>query len=80
MNSFRGSRYAWPAICVLAAPLLLVVVALTIVTARLTRLIFGNDPATSLIDQHPEAWAISKLTGRCTLGLLFVALMLRDAS
>jgi hypothetical protein len=80
MNSFRGSRYAWPIICVIAAPLLLFVVAVTIVTSRLTRTLFGNDPATALIDQHPEAWAILKLTGRCTLGLLFVALLLRDAS
>jgi hypothetical protein len=79
MNNFRGSEFAWPLLYPIAAPLLLFVTALTIVTSRLTRAIFGIDPAAALVEQHPAEWTILNLTARCTLGLLFVALLLRRA-
>ena len=49
---------------------------LMILTSRLALPIFGQDWAGELAKLHPEAWAILNLTGRCTLGLLFVALFI----
>ena len=79
MNSFRGSEYALPLLYVVVAPLLLFVVALTIVTSRITRVIFGFDPAAALREQHPASWTIVTLTGSCTIGLLLIALLLPRA-
>jgi hypothetical protein len=80
INSFRGRECAWLLCYALAAPLLLFAAALTIARSSMTRALFGNDPAAALLEQHPEAWIILNLTGRCTLCLLFVALLLRYAS
>jgi len=79
MRSCRASDCGLALLYITAAPLLLFAAMLTILTSGLARSIFGEDPAAELAERYPEAWAILTLTGRCTVGLLLVGLLLRGA-
>jgi hypothetical protein len=47
--------------------------------SAVSRAIFGTDPAAELAEEHPAGWAIVKLTGGCTLGLMLAAALLGKA-
>jgi len=77
MDLARAGQPAWAIIYVLASPLLLFFVGLVILASTLGGAFFAYDPLTIVAQRHAPAWAMIKLTGQCTLGLLSVALLLR---
>jgi hypothetical protein len=80
VTTCRASDCGLALLYIAAAPLLLFAAMLMMVASWLTVPIFGRDPAGELAELHPEAWTILNLTGRCTLGLLLVGLLVQGAS
>jgi hypothetical protein len=61
---------------IIAAPLLVLAMMIAILASKTTHRIFGHDPVALLVKRHHREWTILAFTGRCTLGLMFVGLLL----
>jgi hypothetical protein len=73
MTEVRGAGYVLAPLYAVAAPVLVMLMIFTLVASAVSRAMFGTDPAAKLIEEHSAGWAIVKLTGGCTLGLLLAA-------
>jgi hypothetical protein len=77
VTEFRGDNYILAFLCAVGAPVLVALMAFKMGVSVSGRMLFGTDPAAGLVDEQSAGWAIVRLTGGCTLGLLVAAIMLR---
>lgn len=76
MSELRGAPYALGPLYVVFAPVLVLLMAFILFASPALGRVFGSDPTAALIEEHSAGWAIVKLTGGCTLGLLLAAALL----
>ena len=77
MTEPKMMKYALPPLYVLAAPLLVLLLAITLAVAAVSRALFGFDPAPWLREEDSLVWAAAiKLTEAVAFLLLFTGPLL----